>query len=284
MDYFEFTFTIEPLMPAREVLIAELDGLGFESFVETDNGLLAYIPEPGVTESEVRNLQGFSIPGCSVGLHSKRIPRQNWNAVWEEGFQPIAVDDAILVHAPFHTHLPKTKHRLVIQPKMSFGTGHHDTTWLMLKSMLTLDMVTKKVLDMGSGTGILGIMALKLGASSVDAIDIDDWAAENAAENARLNNIERMNCETGDAELLHNRTYDVVLANINRNVLMGDMAVYARCLTAGGSILLSGFFTSDQALIEASAADCQLYPEPHAPGESHVRSRNDWCCMRFRTR
>lgn len=281
MDYREYRFEIEPLLPMREVLIAELDLLGFESFVEEDFGLLAYIQEPGPTEASIRGLGAFSLPEVRIRLSSRIMPRENWNALWEADFEPITVENRVVVGAPFHTELPPADHTLIIQPKMSFGTGHHDTTWLMLKAMLSLDFDGCSVLDMGSGTGILAILAERLGAHTVDAIDIDDWAEENARENALLNACTQIRCETGDAALLEGRVYTAVLANINRNVLLADLPTYAKSLEPEGVLLLSGFFTSDADRLTLRAQECGLRPMPFEGSGTHLMSRNDWCCLRF---
>lgn len=274
MDYIEFSFRIQPVLPAREILIAELAELGFESFVESDEGLKAYIQIPGVSESEIKGLMAFGLDEVSIEYQQKSLPRENWNAKWESEFEPIMVHDDIVVAAPFHTDLPPAKHHLVIQPKMSFGTGHHDTTWLMLKHLLELDIRNKRVLDMGSGTGILAIMAEKLGAAEIDAIDIDDWAEENARENAQLNACTKVRTFTGDAHLLGNKHYDLVLANINRNVLQADLPKYVSVMNPGGVLLLSGFFHSDVDVLHEQCVSFGLRPDAEA-------YRNDWSMLRL---
>lgn len=280
MDYLEFSFHIHPVEPAREVLIAELAEWGFESFVETDDGLLAYIAERVPEDFEPENLMAYAMPGVSISQSVKRIPRENWNARWEAGFEPIYVDDAITVRAPFHTAAQDAPYTLIIQPKMSFGTGHHDTTWLMMKAMLGLDLSNQKVLDMGSGTGILAILAAKRGAAYVEAIDIDDWAEENARENAELNGVS-VACYTGDASLLQGKTFKAVLANINRNVLLSDLHRYAEVTEQGGDLLLSGFFRSDVDALTERAVDCGFLPINHEGSDTHCMCKNDWCCLRF---
>lgn len=273
MNYIEYRFTIAPMLPAREVLIAELAELEFESFVEEDFGLLAYVLAPGPDEEALKALMVFNMEDVQIDFDRREVPKENWNAKWEADFQPICVDDVVVVKAPFHTNVMPAKFTLVIQPKMSFGTGHHDTTWLILQHMNTLDFKGKKVLDMGSGTGILAIMAEKLGAVAIDAIDIDDWAEENARENADLNGCTAIATYTGDANLLKEQRYDIVLANINRNVLMADMQRYDSVLLPGGEIILSGFFHSDAPILTARLEELRFIPKAK-------HQRNDWCMLR----
>lgn len=274
MDYIEHRFEISPLLPAREILVAELAELGFESFVEEDFGLLAYIPAVAGEPLETASLISFNLENQTIEHTQRTVPRENWNARWEADFEPIYVEKRILVRAPFHEHEEAFEHVLTIQPKMSFGTGHHDTTWLMMRTMLDLELGGASVLDMGSGTGILAILAEQLGAEFVDAIDIDDWAAVNAEENAALNGCTRITCYTGDATLLGERQYEVVLANINRNVLMADLPTFAAVTKPAGHLLLSGFFPSDADRLIEKAVSCGFRPTGRM-------ERNDWCCLRF---
>lgn len=280
MNYLEYRFTIAPLEPAREILIAELADWGFESFVETDNGVLAYIAEAAPDGLELNELMAYQMPDASISVAVELIPRENWNAKWEAGFEPIYVDDDITVRAPFHAHANDARFTLIIQPKMSFGTGHHDTTWLMMKAMLDLDLDKRRVLDMGSGTGILAILAAMRGAAYVEAIDIDDWAEENARENADLNKVTIV-CFTGNADLLAGKTFNTVVANINRNVLMADLPRYAEVTEQGGNLLLSGFFKSDAEALIDHAGSCGFTAVNHSGTFSPAMSKNDWCCLRF---
>ncbi len=245
MNYIEYTFHLEPLLPAREVLVAELADMGFESFVELSDGLQAYVSEAHHVPVLREYLQASQIPGQMLSFSSREIPDENWNAEWEKNFDPIAVEDLCLVRAPFHHSVGGYRHELIIEPKMSFGTGHHATTWLMLRVMYDLGFAERRVLDMGSGTGVLAILAARLGASSVDAIDVDEWAYRNALENVERNGAPVVRCELGDAALLNGRVYDIILANINRNILVQDAAAYQAALAAGGFLLLSGFYSHD---------------------------------------
>ncbi len=280
MNYLEYRFSIAPLEPAREVLVAELADWGFESFVDTDNGVLAYLPEPKPDDLVFEELMAYQMPDVAIAHQVTSIPRENWNAKWEAGFEPIYVDDTIVVKAPFHADVKEALYTLIIQPKMSFGTGHHDTTWLMMKAMLDLDLDGQRVLDMGSGTGILAILAALRGAQYVEAIDIDDWAEENARENAELNGVS-IACFTGNADLLEGKTFNTVLANINRNVLTADLPRYAMVTQPGGNLLLSGFFLSDAEILMERAHVCGFVPVNHTGTDSPAASKNDWCCLRF---
>lgn len=273
MNYKEYSFKVTPVLPGREVLIAELSELNFESFVEEVDGLKAYIQEDGPSKEEIEQLMAFQIEGTTIDVQISEVERENWNAKWESDFNPIFVGDDVVVRAPFHEST-SARFDLLIQPKMSFGTGHHDTTWLMLERMLSMDIEGKAVLDMGSGTGVLAILAEKLGASKVDAIDIDDWSQENCQENADLNGCRLIQAEIGDASLLPGRSFDVVLANINRNVLVTDMPVYSSVLKPGGQLQLSGFFPTDQDILVESAVQ---------NGLSFVegKERNGWMTLGF---
>ncbi|MFN8699078.1 MAG: 50S ribosomal protein L11 methyltransferase [Flavobacteriales bacterium] len=273
MTYIEYTFRLNPLLPAREVLVAELAELGFESFVDTEDGLQAYIQSTLHQPVSADNLMACAMPDQEVQMVVKEIADQNWNAEWEKNFEPILVDDKCAVRAPFHNPVTGFAMEIVIEPKMSFGTGHHATTWLMMRALFDLDLKGKKLLDMGSGTGVLAILAEKLGAASCDAIDIDEWAYENALENMQRNGCRRVHCALGGADLLGEKKYDVILANINRNILTRDAAHYLNVLNNGGLILLSGFYTHDVPLVQDAF-----------PGTTGVRqdSRDEWAMLMLR--
>ena len=244
MNYIGYTFTITPLAPATEILIAELGAIGFESFEETDTGLKAYIQTKDWNANILENVFSLTSDEFNISYTYKEIEQVNWNAEWEKNFEPIHVDHKVSVIAPFHQ---KTglDYEIVIEPKMSFGTGHHETTHLMIKHLLDLELTHKSVLDMGTGTGILAIFAEMRGASAVDAIDIDEWCYTNTLENAAKNNCSHITAYHGDASLLTNQKYDVIIANINRNILLNDLHLYNQCLQEGGKLLLSGFYTED---------------------------------------
>ncbi len=277
MDYIELQITLTPYsVEQSELLTAELGELGYESFVDTDNGLNAYIPVDRYRENDLKVL--FFNYKDSVLIHytPQFIPEQNWNAVWESNFDPVVIDGLCTIRAPFHKNLPKTAVNIVMEPKMAFGTGHHDTTYLMAEALLHFPVKGLQVLDMGCGTGILAIIAAKRGAKSfVDAIDIDVWAKNSTLENARRNRVSgKIRAIQGDASLIQRDKYDLILANINRNILLEDMSTYALGLKPGGTLMISGIFTSDLPDMIAAAESCgfRLITQ---------KSRNNWAMARF---
>lgn len=243
MDYIQYSFTVNPPEPGSDILIAHLADLGFESFSQTDTGVDAYIQSELENESDIKDL---NFEDFKFSYIRTIIPKTNWNEEWEKNFNPVYVDDLICIRAHFHPKSESIKHDIVITPKMSFGTGHHDTTWLMSKTMFGLNFKNTSVLDMGCGTGILAILAKQLGATTLLGIDIDDWSIENSIENAAINNCSEIDFKKGDASLLpKSESFDIILANINKNVLKQDLASYFTCLKNNGYLLLSGFFTAD---------------------------------------
>jgi ribosomal protein L11 methyltransferase len=273
MNYIGYHFEIEPIQPGSDILIAELGEEGFESFVETEKGISAFIQKKDWHKDILKNIQILNSGEFRITFTYEEIEQVNWNTEWEKNFEPIRVNDTVSVRAPFHekTDLP---YDIVIEPKMSFGTGHHETTHLMIQQLLNVDLTDKTVLDMGSGTGILAIMAELRGAKSVDAIDIDDWCYENALENATRNNCTKIRVFKGDAALLADKNYDVIIANINRNVLINDLPVYYKCLNKGGVLLLSGFYREDIPYIQKAATGLGLR-------ESDVLEKNNWISLKF---
>lgn len=255
--YIEIDFTIQPLQPATDILIAELAELGFESFLETDTGLQAFLPEARWDRTLLQSVQILRSGEFEISFKVNQLPLRNWNSEWEKNFEPIQVGGECLVRAPFHPSRG-FKYEIVIEPKMSFGTGHHETTGLMLEWLLELGVEGQSVLDMGCGTGVLAILASQRGAASVDAIDIDRWSYENALENARHNGRRNIFVKQGDALLLPAGRYDLILANINRNILLGDIPVYSKCLNAGGTLLLSGFYLKDLSAISEKCREHKL--------------------------
>ncbi len=255
MDYLELTVNIQPRAPWAEILVSQLAELGFESFVDTENGILAYAQ---VAEIDIENTIKESILGHSgdefqLDFESKIIPQQNWNALWEADFQPVEVEDRMTILAPFHDKTNAKGIIVEIQPQMSFGTGHHQTTWMMSKALLDLPTVPKNVLDMGTGTGVLAILAEKLGAENILAIDIEDWSVENTKENATRNGMSGITAVHGDIDLIEGKTFDLILANINKNILKSHLHQYSASLLSGGMLMLSGFFETDvNELVEAA--------------------------------
>ena len=244
MGYIEVCYKLEPLLPAREILYAELGDRGFEAFEDTQDGVRAYIKKEQFSKSLLKDLSINRIQGQKIEFDIITIVNQNWNAVWESNFNPIVINSNCIIRAPFHP-VPALEYDIIISPQMSFGTGHHETTFLMSKELFSLDLKSVDLLDMGSGTGVLGILAEKLGAKYVKAIDIEEGAFLNTIDNCKLNNTKNIIVEKGDSKLLADSLFDVILANINKNILLQDLSVYSNCLKLGGKLLLSGFFTTD---------------------------------------
>lgn len=281
--YLGYTFTITPIEPAREILIAELGYAGFESFVETETGCIAYIQkEEAFPTNEVRyeklleNIQILQSKEFNIQYTTQEIAQVNWNEEWEKHFDPIEVDGRCQVRAPFHKS-SNMEHEIVIEPKMSFGTGHHETTHMMIKHLLKLDLKGKKTLDMGCGTGVLAILAEQRGAQPIDAIDIDNWCYLNSIENASRNECKHITVLEGDATLLQDRSYQVIIANINRNILLQDIPTYAQCLSSDGILLLSGFYTEDIALISEKCNEHNVFFVGNF-------ERNNWVACKFEKR
>ena len=252
MDYYQLKFTLHPNTEIkRDILSALLAEAGFESFVESDTGLDAFVPETLYSEKTLagvlENLPRFD---TSVQYTIEKIVARNWNEEWEKHyFEPMIIDNRVVIHSSFHKNIPPLQYNIVIDPKMAFGTGHHATTSLMVSYLVELDLNGKSFLDMGCGTAVLAILAQLKHAQPVTAIDIDRWAYENAQENIRLNHTPDIRILLGDAGLLGNEVYDVIFANINRNILLQDIPVYARCMRAGSSLFLSGFYREDMEMI-----------------------------------
>ncbi|WP_394264959.1 50S ribosomal protein L11 methyltransferase [Bergeyella zoohelcum] len=237
-QYIECKFVIEPLQPWSEILMAELITIGFDSFTEEQDGILGYIPVSLFDEKKFDELVAFNSSEVKISYSFAEMPNINWNEEWEKNFDPIYVEDKVLIRAEFHEANPNL-HEIIIQPKMSFGTGHHPTTHLMIQQMLEMDFKGKTVLDMGCGTSVLAIFAKQKGADRVMAIDIDEWSVENSKENAVRNQVE-LEIAQGTADNLGKDTFDIILANINRNILISDIPTYAQVLHKGGYLLLSG--------------------------------------------
>ena len=242
--YSEYEFKVTPVNPGAEILIAELSQLDFESFDETEEGVKAYILSALDKEDLLNDIYLLSNPEFKISYAVKLIEPVNWNEEWEKNFEPIEVDGICSVRAPFHPK-PDMEYDIVIEPKMSFGTGHHETTHLMIKHLLKIDVAGLKTLDMGCGTGILAILAALKGAKPIDAIDIDPWCYENTVENVSRNQVDLIKTYEGDSSLLKGKQYDLIIANINRNILIADIPTYAGCLNHDGILLLSGFYTQD---------------------------------------
>ena len=246
--YLEFNFKIKPLQPWNEILMAELIEIGFDSFTEEYDGILGYIQKDLFNEEELKNIYLLQNEEIEISYTYEEMPNINWNEEWEKNFSPINVENKVLIRAEFHDADPNM-HEIVIQPKMSFGTGHHPTTHLMIQQMLDMDLENKEVLDMGCGTSVLAIFGKQKGAGRTVAIDIDEWSVENSKENAARNNVE-LEIELGTADNLGKEKFEIILANINRNILISDIPTYVSVLEDGGKLLLSGlcFFDVDDIL------------------------------------
>ena len=271
--YIEYSFKVTPIEIGNEILIAELGYAGFESFVEQEDGVLAYIQKSEWHQDILDEVQILKAPDFSIQYTVKEIEQQNWNATWEENFKPIVVDNRCTVMAPFHD-CPKTDYTIIIEPKMSFGTGHHATTHMMISMLLEDTIADKAVLDMGCGTSVLAILAKMRGATSVDAIDIDLWCYQNSLENIERNNCKDIAVYQGDAALLKDKQYDLIIANINRNILLADLPNYKASLRAGGTMYLSGFLEVD---LEPITAMCNKLGGRFV----HNKQREGWIAAKF---
>jgi ribosomal protein L11 methyltransferase len=271
--YIGYQFKVTPLQPGVEILIAELGYAGFESFVETEEGVTAYIQKEEWNGDILNDIQILESDEFEITYTFEDIEQVNWNEEWEKNFSPIVVDDVCSVRAPFHEK-PNTQYDIVIEPKMSFGTGHHETTHMMIQHILKNDFKDKSVLDMGCGTGVLAILAEMKGAKPIDAVDFDNWCYLNSIENVERNNCKHITVIEGDASVLINKKYDIIIANINRNILLNDMAVYASCLNKKGILFLSGFYKEDIPLIQQAC-------EKHMLKFEEKLKRNNWVSLKF---
>jgi len=272
--YLGYHFTVEPRELGSEILVAELGEKPFESFVETEFGVIAYIQKHLWSEDILEDIFLLNSPEFTVSYKIEEIDQVNWNEEWEKNFEAIDVDGKCHVRAPFH---PKTNAEfdIVIEPKMSFGTGHHETTHMMIQHLLEMDVADMKTLDMGCGTAILAILAEMKDAHPIDAIDIDNWCYLNSIENAERNNCHHISVYEGDADLLKGKKYDLIIANINRNILLNDMQQYVDCMNENAILLLSGFYEEDIPVIDASCTE---------KGLTYLKKfqRNNWVSLKYK--
>ena len=273
MNYIEYDFTVSPTEMGAEILMAELAEVGFDSFEDTPTGIKAYIPKDSWNEQILQDIYLLSNPEFTISYQITEIEQVNWNEEWEKNFSPIVVEDLCTVRASFHP-VPNTHYDIVITPKMSFGTGHHETTYMMLQQLLPLSLEGAKVLDMGCGTGILAIMAALRGARDITAIDIDPWCVENATENVQQNDCSFIIIKEGDVSLIAGEQYNLILANINRNILLSDIPAYAQALLPEGLLLVSGFYIEDLPAIQECAEAVGLRYISHI-------ERNRWVSAKF---
>jgi len=271
--YIAYDFIVSPKEPATEMLIAQLGYIGFESFVENENGVIAYIQKKEWNSDKVEDLYLLNSNEFDITFKYNEIEQTNWNKEWEKNFNPIQVNGQVSIRAPFHEN-PSLNFDIVIEPKMSFGTGHHETTHMMVQHLLALDLKNKKVLDMGCGTGILAIFAEMKGAQPTDAIDIDSWCYQNSLENVQRNGCKYITVLEGDSSLLKGKEYDVVIANINRNILLSDMKIYTDCLSEKGVLLLSGFYKEDISIIESEVIK-------HGLVLDKMIQKNNWVALKY---
>ena len=273
ITYIAYNFKVNPKEPATEILIAELSNVGFESFVEDEEGFVAYISKEEDSKGILNDIYMLENEKFDISYTIEEIEQINWNSEWEKNFNPIQVNGVVSIRAPFHPK-PELPYDIVIEPKMSFGTGHHETTFMMIQHLLKLDLKDKRVLDMGCGTAILAIFAEMKGSKSIDAIDIDNWCYENSIENCKRNNCKYISVYEGDVSLLINKKYDVIIANINRNILLNDIKTYANCLDNGGILLLSGFYRNDIPIIDAEASKYRLKID-------EIIDKNNWVAVKY---
>jgi ribosomal protein L11 methyltransferase len=273
MQYLEFK--VSCLEAYREILIAECAEVGFDSFLETDEGFDAYIEERIFDKEGFEEVIQRYQKVAKISVEEGKMDKVNWNEEWEKHYDPITVGDQVYVRASFHESKPEFPYEILINPKMSFGTGHHATTYLMISHQMEIDHLNKRVLDIGSGTGILAIMAHKLGAKAIEAFDIDDWCVENGNENFGLNGMSETEMEKGTVrEVNLQGLFDIVLANINKNVLLDEMEIYSKLVNQGGHLLLSGFYEHDAEDIEKRANTFHLLLK-------NTKVKDNWAAMRF---
>lgn len=274
MNYIEYKFTLSPIDPWRDILVAYLSEGNFDSFEDTEDGVSAFVQTQLDHEEFVEQVLS-EFTQVEINYTRTEIEQVNWNEVWESNFQPILVNDQCYIRAEFHEKKPEIPYEVIIQPKMSFGTGHHETTHLMVEYILEVDLKDKSVLDMGCGTSILGILAKMRGAKYVEGIDIDEWSIENSIENAERNQVE-LTVKLGDASILGETTFDTIIANINKNILMADIPKYVEVLhSTHGELLLSGLMYFDFDDIVAKCEECGLEL-------ISKKQRNEWIALHFK--
>lgn len=271
MNFLELNCELTTLEPWREIFIAELAEKGFESFVETNSGFLGYIQEPLFNPEMLMDLKSHAE---IKSLETKIIPAENWNATWETNFEPVYIQNKLAIVAPFHESPSNFDQVITIMPKMSFGTGHHQTTRLVSEQLFNLDFKKKSVLDMGTGTGILAILAEKLGASSIFAPDIDEWSFQNASENAQTNNCSKIEFALGGIETIQNKKFNIILANINKNILIQQFSVYSKAITQNGILIISGFFETDKNQLIEEALN-------HGFQFDMIKTEDEWAMIQF---
>lgn len=277
MKYLEFTFITSPCTEtANDVLAAILGEVGFESFMEHEKGLTAYIQQPLFDETAMTDaIKEFPLPGTEISYTYIEAEDKDWNEEWEKNFfQPIVIGDRCVIHSSFHKDVPKAQYDIIINPQMAFGTGHHETTSLIIEELLDCQLEGKPLLDMGCGTSILAILARMKGAYPCTAIDIDEWCVRNSQENIALNKVDGITVLQGDASSLTGLgPFDIIIANINRNILLNDMKRYVACMRKGAEIFMSGFYIEDIPVLQAEAERNGLQPVSH-------KEKNRWAAIK----
>ena len=249
MEYTKIDIRLNPIVPFADILVARLNEIDFESYCEDEFGVKAYVQTHLLDEITVKEIINDVAKLCELSYTITKVKQENWNKKWENNFEPVHINNKCVIRAHFHAAYNDIEHEIIITPKMSFGTGHHETTFLVMNEMFRIDFADKSVLDMGSGTGVLAILAAKLGATSLIGIDFDEWAHENAVENAEINAISTISFIHGDADAIGNATFYIILANINRNIILQDIATYVGAMNKKSEIIFSGFLKEDIPLI-----------------------------------
>ncbi|MCH8555655.1 MAG: 50S ribosomal protein L11 methyltransferase [Schleiferiaceae bacterium] len=275
MKYLHYSFKLTPLQPASDILIAELGDRGFESFTEREDGLDAYILADADYDTILDNLIITTFPDQEMAVERMEVAEQNWNEEWEKNFDPVIIDGVCYIRAPFHEPQPQYPLEIVMQPKMSFGTGHHPTTHLMVRLLMAIDFQEQSVIDMGCGTSLLAIVAAKRGANRIVAIDNDEWAVENSIENVARNQCPHIEVALGSVDQLKGHNASVFIANINRNILMADIQYYQKHIVPKGLLLLSGFYQEDAPMLLDEAAKYGFTLE-------RLEERENWCALQLK--
>jgi len=272
MTYYQFEISLDPFDPWSEILSAYLGEIDFEGFYEKDNLLHAFISKSKYSKEKFDQVLALVQSETKVDFSFNELPHQNWNALWESNFEPVYIENRLAIIAPFHVLESNFDRTILIEPKMSFGTGHHQTTYMMCESILNASLVEKTILDMGAGTGVLAILCEMEGAKKILAVDIEPWSVENCIKNAMVNNCTRIESVLGDIEALNSNLFDAIFANINKNILLSHMPDYVKALNSDGLLYLSGFFSSDAQEIKevAEALGLTFYSK---------REREGWCML-----
>ena len=275
MEYTELNIRLKDIDPFSEIIIARLNEIDFETFEEDTNGVKCYIQSKLFNKNKIDSILAKILTQTSLQYSINKIPQKNWNLEWEKNFKPVRINSRCIIRADFHPPYSDIEDEIIITPKMSFGTGHHETTYLMINELYNIDLIDKRVLDIGCGTGVLSIISSKRGAEKIVAIDIDEWAYKNSIENSKLNNINNTKFILGDIDKLNGLTFNVILANINRNIILRDLHIYYRSLSLNGELFISGFLVDDINLILEVAKKLGF-------SLINKKNKNQWYMLRLR--